>query len=627
MGTSESSSSSGVGQYVRTELLGTVVAILVLVGGYGYLFLDDHLEWGAEYVLGRSFGAEVNIGDLRTGWVRPGLTIRNLRVTNPENPDRNTVELGTLSVELSLDALLRMKYVVNDASLEGLRTDTRRSTPGWVQEEGGDLRWLYEMLLETVKSRLEESSTGTVFGDVGALLGGGSTDSLIQEQSENLKARQRLVEARSRLGKTESDLGKTMERLPTSDDYNRLEKRVKSIGESSGAVSEKIKTLRRLRETLKDWESTLNSARDHVKNSLNDLDSSIDGIKTSVNDDAAMLRRRIQLPALNFEDPSTEIFKAFVGERASTVRTILGYYRQYVATESSGGAAADTTPPTADSTPEATVGRDYAFQTNWSYPDFWLKEFRLSGSGNDSNSLGFFARIRNISSYPPVVGGQSGVVFNVTNPSEDLDRIEGNVSRTRRNGQPLLRYQLTMTGLSIEPWQLFSGGSIGLRLKRGDLLVDFSGNFRGNTHTSRVSARVEEPVFEVSGSSGLLKKAVEESVSSLGHLELTANGKGEPGSMDWAIKSNLGSALKAGVQQVVSDRIGEIKDELVNDYRGRIQEERKKLTQSVDELRSKFEGRLRERSNRLDSLENKVQKRIEEATKKQGTDSLKKLFD
>lgn len=621
-------SSFGLKQLVRTELLYTVTGLVLVVVGYGYLFLDEHLEWGAEYLLGRSVGAEVNIDDVETGWVHPGVSIRRLRITDPSDPKRNVVDLGTLSIRMSLNALLRSKLVITDASLEGLRTGTRRPEPGWVNEEGGDLRWLYTKLTHLVTSQLESATGGTVLGDLSGLLSGGSIETVLEGEAEALAARKRLRTVERSIEATEADLRKLRDRLPKVEDLNRVERKLESLKEVSGSVASRVRTIRELRRTVTSWESELETVRRDLTGSLEELEASLAGVGTALERDVDTLNQRMKLPEVNLTNPSNQIFQAFVAERGGRIADLLGYYETYVGSgpEGDSAAAGEQPGPPAGYT-GTSPGRDYAYQTYWSYPDVWLKGFRLSGSGNQTDSLEFFARVNNLSTYPPAVSGQSGFTVNVTRPTDRLDALKINLSRARQGGARILRYQLTMEGLSVKPWDLISTDAVRLKLHDGRAMIDFSGTLRNGTLTSLVTARMANPNFEVSGPNDRLNEALRTSLAKLDHLELQATGKGSPDAMDWRIRSNLGTVLKEALRSFVRDQAGAIKDEMIGDYRRKIEAERNRLQQQLTTYRSKYLDPLIARSKRLERLEETVRKRLEEAARREGAEGLGKLLD
>lgn len=629
-------STSLIKRLVRTEVLTTVFVVFFVLFGYAYFFLDDHVEWGLEYLLGRSIGAEVNIGDLTTGWVTPKLTLHRFRITDPSEPARNIIELETLGVELSLDALLRLKYVINDASLEGLRTGTPRETPGWVSEEGGDLRWVYEKLIEVLKSRITQAADRSVFGDVGSLLSGQSPEAVLADQRENLQSTERLNQLDETLSRTESRLAEALEDLPDERRVEKLEQQIESLeGSSSGLrdLSKRLKTLREIRDTLEKWKSSLKSARTTVNQNLEELRTSSKAVESSLSGDLKYLRNRIQLPDVDLGNPSGAIFEAFVAERAGSIQTMLSYYEDYFAPDpNSATEASPTAEPesgTSGSTDRGTPapGRDFQFQTRWSYPDFWLKDFRFSGSGNQPGATEVTARLQNLSSHPASVPGEMSLYMTVDRPTKNLDKIEAVLRQSRGSNGPTSRYRLSVFGLTIPSWELISSESVNLRLTGGKLMWDITGNYGSQTFDALVSARVENPTFQVGGSNEILTEVVRSSMTGIEHIELRGTGVSRDGTMKWRMESNLGQALEQGLKDYVSQKANVLKEKIVSNYRSTVQEEKEELLVKLEGLRQRYRGRLEDRSEALNRLEKELEELADKLTEKDGVRDLKSLFD
>ncbi|RZA08901.1 MAG: TIGR03545 family protein, partial [Proteobacteria bacterium] len=170
----------------RTEAIIPSVIILALVYGYFYFFFDTHLRKGLELAATNIHGAEVNIGKIETSFWRASFSMRNLEVTNKEQPTHNLFEVGEIRTKLLWDALLRMKGVVEDASVLDIRAYTKRSHPGYVLPEpkpgteNGLLAKAQAQVLKQTRAKLNNN----FLGDIAEVLSGVDP----KEQLNNIKA-------------------------------------------------------------------------------------------------------------------------------------------------------------------------------------------------------------------------------------------------------------------------------------------------------------------------------------------------------------------------------------------------------------------------------------------------------
>jgi uncharacterized protein (TIGR03545 family) len=130
------------------------------------LFLFAHLVIGwairSEVVRSgeRSVGARVEVGDARVSLVGGSVSLRRLRVANPESPLRNLIEAERCDLELEPAALLHKRTIIRDGAVTGIRFGTPRDTSGALPgvEHAADespALWLDEAATKTVQEWLE----------------------------------------------------------------------------------------------------------------------------------------------------------------------------------------------------------------------------------------------------------------------------------------------------------------------------------------------------------------------------------------------------------------------------------------------------------------------------------------
>jgi len=105
-----------------------ITALLVAVGFFSNLFIEDAVEKGGT----RAVGAEVNVAGARISPTEGSLQIVGLQVTNPNRPARNWVQAERLSADVDMSALLAKSLVIDRIEGRGVRVDTPRREPGRV---------------------------------------------------------------------------------------------------------------------------------------------------------------------------------------------------------------------------------------------------------------------------------------------------------------------------------------------------------------------------------------------------------------------------------------------------------------------------------------------------------------
>jgi uncharacterized protein (TIGR03545 family) len=104
-----------------------IVGLIIL---FNLLFLDRIIKGIIEDQASLAVGARVDIGDLRFGIFGLNVEIRDLQVTNPEQPMRNTVQVGSMAFDLAAAPLLKRKVVIERMRVTDLAFGTPRKTSG-----------------------------------------------------------------------------------------------------------------------------------------------------------------------------------------------------------------------------------------------------------------------------------------------------------------------------------------------------------------------------------------------------------------------------------------------------------------------------------------------------------------
>ena len=116
--------------WVKTTALRRLVGGIVVLWLFAFFAFDPALKYALERAGRTAAGAKVDVGSLRSRWLRGTIEVRRVAVADADKPMTNVVELSRAAFALDVGAALRGKAVIREAALEGLRFGTPRATSG-----------------------------------------------------------------------------------------------------------------------------------------------------------------------------------------------------------------------------------------------------------------------------------------------------------------------------------------------------------------------------------------------------------------------------------------------------------------------------------------------------------------
>ena len=104
--------------------------LLSLMWSFFHYGFDPLLRRGVVYSGQRAARAKVEIAELSTTFFAPMLSANNVRVANRKQPGTNLAEFTNLHAKLETQPLLKKSFIVEEASVSGLKWDTKRADSG-----------------------------------------------------------------------------------------------------------------------------------------------------------------------------------------------------------------------------------------------------------------------------------------------------------------------------------------------------------------------------------------------------------------------------------------------------------------------------------------------------------------
>lgn len=598
---------------IRFEAIIPVLVLSTFTFVYFTYYFDFHMKKLIEYVGTQANGAEVNVDSVRTSFIRGSFDMNRLQVTDKERPERNVLEIGNMHFSYLWDALLRMKFVVEDASINNIQLYKPRKTPGKVlPPEPAKPSKLNEIQNEVI-AQVKNKYSANMLGDILAVLEGGDYQAQIQKIRETLKSEARVNAMIADVQSKKSYWDGKVKELSDTSKLKEIEKEVQVISKQKDFIKQ-AQGVQKLNDLLKD----VNKQYKEVEKSTQQLQTEVKAValypkelQQLVNEDIASLKNRFSVPQMDFKDMAMHLFAGQFAEYIAKARKYQALAEQYLPEKKK---EEDVVVPR-----KRSEGKNYQFPVTAGYPLFWLKRAAISSKGTaESYSGQVSGELTNVTTAPKQI--KKPIVLDMRGdfPGVQVMGVKAVVTAdfTRDIGKQSALIQVNSFAV---PEKLFVD----------DKNIKFG--FKNAVGSSTISAELMEekikmnwnsaltkPQFLVDTSNKIARDMLNNILNNIPVININGSATGSFKSLNMDISSNLGDELNQGFSREIGAKVAEAQNKINS-----LVEE--KINKPKAELMKLIGGNTNNLSqlNNLEDLYKKNEDRIKaeiEKLKKGGTD-------
>lgn len=584
---------------IRFEAIVPLAIIIGLMVLYFMLFFDAHLRRGIEYGATQANGAEVNIGRLQTSFWDASVVIGLVEMTNPQQPERNRLQLGEMRFSMTWDALLRGKILIQEATVEDVLFDTPRKSPGLVlppappSAEG-------ESATDKMLASMQQEFSGNVVGDLAAIAAGERPADQLSVVGAELKSGAMLDGMQLALDEKEQLWRKRMADLPKGDDFSALRARLDKVKTGNFKDAQEVQaSLQELEAIRKDFDAKvkpLNEAGSALGGDMGALRGSYADLERSVQQDVRDLQSRMKLPTLDVGGLSNSLFGMDVLGKVHQARGYMEQAREYMPAKSKQ-------PPVR----KVSKGRDYVFGTPTAYPRFWLRKALLTSKLPDGSGLA--GQILDISTDQAVTGRPTVATLKGDMPQQQIAGIKAELVIDHTTEEAVERLNMEIAQMNVPGRTLVNSPKVTLGFDKAQLGIKMVAELRGSQVDLQWGNRFSGLAFQTQAQSPIVHEMVNASVSGLQEMTLDARVSGTWDKLGWNISTNLADALASGMGRYLQDKMNEAKARIEGLVQERIGERKKALLARQGELEKQLRAGLDERKAQMDRLRADLDKR------------------
>lgn len=596
---------------IRWEAVIPAAILTALVGAYFTLFFDGHVRRAIEYVGTQVHGAEVNIGRLSTSVFGARLEIDNIQVTDKNKPERNLVQVGQVRFQMSWDALLRAKVVVNEAAILNIQALSKRKTPGYVvpppPPSSGPT--LLQKAQDQVVSQTQKKFNKNFLGDVAAILGGSDPQEQLKNIQGQLKSDARIKELEKELKEKSAKWQQRIKELPQGQELKAYETRIKALKFDGKNPAEFAKSLQEAQKIIKEVEQKVKLVEQttkDVKGETNAYTQAFKDLEKMVNEDIKDLQNRLKLPNVDGKEFSQQLFMQMVEQKLVGVRKYAAMAKHYMppkrTAEEKEARQDERLVPR-----KRGEGKNFKFPITTGYPLFWLKHAAISSElGQSEFSGNIKGEIKDVTTDPVFIQKPTLILAKGDFPNQGIQGLDAKITLDHTTEKARQEMFVSVAAFPVGEQKLSDSSDVRLALAEATGSSVLNATLVDETITMELRNVFTSPKYDLQAKNKIVQEIIGNILNDISKITLNAKVVGSFADFDLNINSNLGDELAKGFQKQLQAKIDEAKAKLRALIDDRIGAEKAKLKAEMDKV---LGGVTKE----LDSKKAEVDKTVNEA--------------
>lgn len=584
---------------IRWSGLIAFVVIVGLITTFNLFFLDNIVKGALEKRASLIVGARVNIGDLVFKIFGLHIDIRNLQVTNPDQPMRNTFETGTVSFDLAAGPLLKKKFIIEKMGITDLAFNTARKTSGALPARLKKKR-------ETAKKPTDASTPAEkgqlekcVLPDFAALsdFKKRSPEDLLG--NVKLKSSAFLADYRKKILQTRQSWEKRLEDLPSKESLNAD---LKSLQELTSQRPKDITRLPAYLEKVNALRQSVTSSKNSLIAAQKDFQSEIGGLRSSLSRKEMEKLKNKDLTdvmaTLNIKPPSTEdLVCVLIGKNiAKKVNYGITWYRKLNEFMPAGKPKVKKEKPR---TVPRMKGVDVRFPITDRYPDFLIEKATFSakpGLSAEPEKLvvtDLAGKFEGLTSQPAIYGKPAIVNLKGSLAGGKAKEVSLSGILDHRDTPAKDTVKLIIEKLRLRPEDSVISDKSPLQLTSAYLNVNSDLHISGENLNGRVRMTVQEPEVTVASEASILAGLFK----NIDPFDITISIAGTLDQPSMTLSSSLTNTLKSRFQTIVQKEMGDVQNNLKKAIASRLEKDLKESSSDTDNLEKSIMDSLTDRLN------------------------------
>ncbi|MBY0553947.1 TIGR03545 family protein [bacterium] len=611
---------------IRWNAIIPFLIISALVYLYFVLFFDAHMKRAIEWGGYKALGTELNIGEFKSSFIKGNVRITKIELTNRETPQFNSIELGDIRFDVKWDALLRVKFVIEEIAVEGVQFMSKRAYPGKVAppEVDSNEPGFAQQLQDKALNKLDKENQNNILGDAAQFLKTGKFDDQIKNLEGQLASKKMLEDMNAKWTAKRTDWDAKIKSLPTGPELNALNERFNKVKFKDFAnLQELDASVKEVDSIVKEIDSKTKQVQDlksQLDADLKSIDQDYKAIDQQIKTDIATIKSRFKIPKIDAASFAKALFMSYLtpymqkldNYKAMATKYLPPKYAKMVNGEKKDSADDDKIQPHPRS-----EGVTYEFPVKNGYPLFWIQKVSLSSKSNAQSDYGdFTGLISNITSNQRQIGKPTTVKINGSFNKMKLQGIHLDALLNNINKDAIIQYEFGIDSYPIADMQLIQSKDATISIPLTDSSFLTTGEVLGfKNYDIKLNNTFSNVSFQIASENSTVNEVLKSTLGTINKFDLQASAKGELKDLNIDIRSSLGGDLEKAFQKLLQNKINEANEKLQAAINSEINKLKTQFTAQVDSLKAQAQTEVKKLQTQIDDQKKQAETKIAQAKK------------
>lgn len=615
----------------------------LLVVGYFHFFFDSNVKSGLEWVGYKALGTELNIGEFKSSFLNGNVEIKKIEITDAVKPNFNSIELSDIRFGLKWDALLRVKFVIEEIAVEGVQFMSKRSHPGKVAppEPPSNEPSFTSKLEDKALNKLEKDNQSNVLGDVSAFLKTGKFDDQVKNLESQMTSKKLLEDLNQKWAGKKTEWDAKLKTLPTNTELQAFKTRFDGIKYKDFKTPQELDaSIKQFDALFKDVDAKnkqLQDLKSQFETDLKSIDQDYKSVDAQVKKDIDSLKSKFKIPKIDAASFAKSLFMSYLTPMLAKLDRYRVLAEKYLPPKYSKMIKDGKLPPKQVAAEDddkiqphpREKGITYEFPVKSGYPLFWIQKISISSKSTASADYGDFAGlIQNITSNQRQIGKVTTLDIKGEFKKMNVSGIRITAELNNLKESPQVDFSFGVGAYPVENLSLMNSKDGEISIPNSVASFASSGQTIGfKNYTLKLKSEFSNVTFKTTIADKTISDIITQTLNAVNKFDVEASASGELKNLDFDIRSSLGGDLQKSFEGLLKNKIAEANAQLQKTVDVEIGKLKAQLTGQTDALKNQANGEVAKVQNQLNDQKKQVDDRVNAAKKDIEKQAQKKLQD